>query len=215
VKRIVLFKGKTLYESNPERLTEGAFGQLLNEANRQFAKEVDQRAAFQQVTERLSTPRTRWPRRTYRLVPATVLVLTAIVATPTVALIAHRMRSAATPVLVAEDLRGFHSRPVVAPSAFAVAPPPAEPAKTPHADGNRMSTTKLSAQAANTRASADTEGQNAPPRATESPAAQPAAVSDAAAADQPSASAPGEINSAVDCLSLARRARLAARRLVF
>jgi hypothetical protein len=205
VKRIVLFKGKTLYEPNPERLTEGAFGQLLNEANRQFAKEVDQRAAFQQVTERLSTPRTRWPRRTYRLVPATVLVLTAIVATPTVALIAHRMRSAATPVLVAEDLRGFHSRPVVAPSAFAVAPPPAEPAKTPHADGNRMSTTKLSAQAANTRASADTDGQNAPPRATESPAAQPAAVSDAAAADQPSASAPGEINSAVDCLSLARR----------
>jgi tetratricopeptide (TPR) repeat protein len=208
--------GRSKHASDPERLTEGAFGRLLKDANQEFAAEVDQHAAFRRVTERLAASPGFWPRPTYWLVPATLVMLAAVVALPMIVGAVRRMRLETTPILVAEDFRGFHPKPVTVASTVAVAPPLAEPAKTARADVNRASTAKLNAPGASARASAISgDSRDVSPGVAESLDTQSAATADPSVAAGQAApaqaapaqpAAPGDIGSTTaDCLSLARR----------
>lgn len=194
---------------NPQRLVEGRFGRLLKDAHREFADELDQPAAFRRVTERLSPARRSGPRRSYWLVPATLLMLAGFVALPSITAAVRRLRSADTPVLVAEDLRGFHGRPPPTASAVTLAatPAPAEPTKTRRGDRNRASEAKLNAQAASPSGSARGDGRTAPSSVAESLDPQPTVPKpDVTAGPTPApAPEPADSGAAPDCLSFARR----------
>jgi hypothetical protein len=197
--------------SNPDRLVQGQFGHLLEDANREFAGQLDQPAAFQRVTERLSSARTDLPRRRAWPVPAVLLVLAGLVALPTVGAIMRRMRLAATPVLVAEDLRNFRAKPAIAASAVPppARPSPAEQAKMRRADDRRASGTKLNAQGASPHASPSSVRGSAPPSVAESLEPEPAVpnpgVAPGPSAVPTSAPDPADPSTASDCLSMARR----------
>jgi tetratricopeptide (TPR) repeat protein len=194
---------------NPQRLREGEHGRLLEDAQREFADELDQPAAFRRVTERLSTARAGLPRRNYWLVPAMV-VLAGAVALPAIAALVQRARLAAPPVLVAEDLRDFRAKPAAATSAvYLPATEPAGQAKTRHADGNRVSGAKLNAQGASAPASSNSDSSSAPPSVAGSLEPQSSAgpnpgVVAALTATPTPAPEPADTSTAPDCLSLAR-----------
>lgn len=61
--------------SAPPRLSEGALGRLLKQANREFAADLDQPAAFRRVNERLAASRSWLAPRPRWWVPATLLVI--------------------------------------------------------------------------------------------------------------------------------------------
>ena len=195
------------HEPDPERMTEGPFGRLLKDANREFIGEVDQRAAFQRVAERLSTSRPLWPQRAYWLVPATLLVLAGLVTLPTVAAFVRSTRSAATPSLVAEDLRGFRAKAVTVASAATAPQPLAEQTMTPRVESNRASRAKLNAQGTSTAASTGSDDQPRSRGASESLEAQspPVPERDVVGQPPPTSATASDTGTAPDCLSLARR----------
>lgn len=136
---------------NPQRLITGKLGPLLEDANREFAQSVDQKAAFQRVLARLSTSRTFWPRRSYWLVPAALVVGAAFV---TLAPVLRRARLGDPPSVIAEDLGAFHSERAIAPSSAAVASLPSEPTPQPHLEGRSAVGSKPNPQHASSLAAA-------------------------------------------------------------
>lgn len=194
------------YSSNPERLVDGPFGRLLKDANREFAGELDQPAAFQRVTERLSPSLPVSPRRGYWLAPVTLLVLAGVVALPALLVAVQRLR-AETPTLVAEDLHGFNVKVAVVTSAANEASPRIEsPLK--RAESNRASEATPNAQSSSAPAAAGSDrgplirGATQTLDPTPAPAPNPAP---SAATESPSPSP--ETSLAPDCLSLARLGR--------
>ena len=197
---------------DPAPLVQGQLGRLLKAANREFAGELDQPAAFQRVTERLSPARAGLPRRSYWLAPAVLLVLAGVIALPAVVTIARRARLAATPMLVAEDLRDFRAKSVSVASAVPLlaTSEPEEQRKTRRADGNRTSGGKLTALAASAPAAPSSDSRRLPPRVAGSLRTEPAAapnlgVTAGATAAPPPLPGPADTATAPDCLSLARR----------
>ena len=204
-------KSPSQHVPNPERLVQRRFGRLLEDANREFAGELDQPAAFQRVTERLSAANTVLPRRSSWFVAPALLVLAAVVALPTVVTLVRQMRLAATPVLVAEDLRDFHSKPASMASAapLPTISEPAEQAATRRAHGNPVPGAKLNAQGATPPAAPGNGSGSVPTGVAQSPVPEPAAVPNPGAtpptAAPASAQEPADTATAPDCLSLARQ----------
>ena len=106
---------------NPERLTEGKLGRLLKNANRDFAADLDQPAAFRRVNERLKgvrmlplSPRALW------LLPAALLGVLGVMVT-------RAAPVSDAPMLVAEDSRGYLPNAALSASAAAVAELSPEP----------------------------------------------------------------------------------------
>ncbi|HET7545406.1 MAG TPA: hypothetical protein VFK05_36315 [Polyangiaceae bacterium] len=202
-------KRQSTHVSDPERLVQGQFGRLLEDANREFASELDQPAAFKRVNERLSAERTVSPRRSSWLVAAAVLLSFAgLIALPAVVTLVHRMRLSHEPVLVAEDLRDFAKRATAQP------PPaisePAEQAKTQPAADNRPSGAKPRVQETSPSTAPGSDSGSVPPNFAESPEPQAAAAPkhgvSAAPSAQPTSEADGPDGAAApDCLSMARR----------
>lgn len=187
---------------NPERLVEGPYGRLLRDANRQFAEELDQRAAFLRVTERLSASRSFWSQRSYWLMPAAVLALAGIFILPA---LPRRARSDAGSVLVAEGPRGFRAQPAaVVASAVSSARMPFARGTAWRGEGGSASNAKLSAARASTRALPSSDSPAATLSAIE-PLEAVALPSPALTAATTAASAPADGGTAPDCLSLARR----------
>jgi hypothetical protein len=189
---------------NPARLTEGKFGRLLKDGNRQLAGELDQSAAFQRLTERLSSAhRVLGPRRVYLLLaPASLLLLVAIVVLPT---IVRRVRSGTATVLVAEDLRSYHAQPVATEAASTEASTPPAQATTLRADGRSASGTKRAAHGPSTGASVGGMSNDVPPSVARAPEPQPPPVQDPGASVGATPEPVTDVSTAPDCLSLARR----------
>ncbi|HKO46432.1 MAG TPA: hypothetical protein VJV79_01835 [Polyangiaceae bacterium] len=192
---------------NPERLVAGRFGRLLRDANREFADQVDQPAAFRRVTERLSSARGPRPARNFWLVPATLLVLAGFAALPA----AVRVGSDDdTPLVIAEDLRAFHAQPTTVASTVALAPTPSERATTRRADSRGASGANSNTQGTSAPVLANSGGQTALRGAVETREPLRAALPDVGVAGGPTA-APADTadtadtGTAPDCLSLARR----------
>ena len=197
---------------NPVRLVEGRFGRLLEDANREFVGELDQHAALLRVTERLSTSRALWPRRGFWLVPATLFLLVPLVA---LTMIVRREQVGTAPVLVAEDLRGFRTRPTNALSAMD-STAAAERKTMPRADepstklGKGTPGTKLNTSGVTSTVAASSDSLSASGSVAESVAPPPTAVPSTGIAGGPNAapstaSASADIGTAPDCLGLARR----------
>jgi hypothetical protein len=127
-----------------------------------------------------------------------------LVTLPTVAAFVRRTRSAATPILVAEDLRGFRAKAVTVASAATTLQPLAEPARVPRVESNRVSRAKLNAQGTSTPTSASSDGQPLSRSVSESLEAQSAPMPQRDLADG-SPATPSDTGAAPDCLSLARR----------
>lgn len=182
---------------NPARLVEGKLGRLLEEANREFVGELDQRAAFQRVSERLSGSRRFWPARGYWLLPAMLLTLAGVVALPAIVSAVRRVQPNDAPVMVAEDPRGFRDQPAALASALAAAPnatsTPAERAGTRHAEGKNVLGAKSNAPGVSS-ATSPTGGS-----AVSSTSATPPST---ALGVVPT---PADIGAGPDCLSLARQ----------
>jgi len=193
---------------NPELMTEGRFGTLLREGNRELAHGLDQPAAFQRLNERLSNSRSVLaPRRLYWLTPATLLLFGAVALFPQVV---RRVRSTSPPPIIAENLPR-HSVPAVTSvvaRAEAETPPAdaAQPAKprsassgkrTPHA---ALTSPAAAAPASEASLAVPSSAVSAPER--QAPQAPAAELSGNAAATPGSAP---ELSAAPDCLSLARR----------
>lgn len=97
--------------SNPQRLIEGKFGRLLRDANREFAADLDQPAAFRRVDRRLSAPRKLLlARRAFWLAPAAVVAIAGLI-------IARLGQMTDAPLVVAEDVRGYLPRASISSSA--------------------------------------------------------------------------------------------------
>ncbi|HYP77477.1 MAG TPA: tetratricopeptide repeat protein [Polyangiaceae bacterium] len=206
--RFLTPKGGRAAESlpNPERLTEGKFGRLLQDGNRELAEGLDQSAAFQRLSERMATsPAAGGGRRVYWLVPAFAVALAAFAVVPA---LVTRMRAPSGPLIVAEDLRGHREPPVA--SAVATERSPAAPAREVMrpGDGRSALSAKHSGRAPST-ASSLSEPASAvapsvdpapvPPSPTPAPAGSTPDVS--ASATPPQAA---EVSAGPDCLSLAR-----------
>lgn len=189
---------------DPERLTEGGFGPLLRDANRELAGDIDQRAAFQRLTERLSPSRRFGRGPSYWLVPATLLVLAAFVAVPT---LLYRVSPRPAPLVAAEDLRTYQPRAIAVPPAASEAAPSAAAAPAEHENGRPASSSKHPAREPSIRDSTKSGNESeSPPR---SEASAPEAQRTPVLAPAPSVEAPRapkseEVRAAPDCLSLAR-----------
>lgn len=203
---------------NPERLSHGTLGPLLREANRELGAHLDQRAAFQRLTERLSPSRPVWQRPSYLLAPATLLVFAAFAAVPTVF---HRMSPDPAPLVAAEDPRGYQQKTIaLVPSATQV-PASASPATAPPEKSSVALNTKRTSERVeapgkgeNLEGLGKAEGDSAPrsgarapepqpsPTPAPAPSAEPPRRSEAA---RPSVTEPDAVSAAPDCLSLARR----------
>jgi hypothetical protein len=183
---------------NPERLLDGKFGRLLSDANREFAAELDQPAAFRRVTERLSASRGRRRLRpSFWLVPATLLLLGAFA-------VIRLEHAGDAPLVIAEDLRGHYPTANAQESRAHDAPALSEPSTTERTQGKSTRAVKRGADAPNTLGSASAVGSSQPPKA-QALEPQPAPVGEPAA--EPPAPAPDSKDAAPapDCLSLARR----------
>lgn len=189
---------------NPERLTEGAFGPLLRDANRELAGDLDQRAAFQRLTERLSPSRPFGRGSSYWLVPATLLVLGAFAAVPS---LVYRLSPRPAPLVSAEDLRTYQPRAIAVSSAASEAPPSAATAPAQHENGRPASSPKHPAREPTIRGStkSDNESESTPRSQASAPEPQRTPVlAPAASVEAPRAPKPEEVRAAPDCLSLAR-----------
>lgn len=188
---------------NPERLIEGELGPLLEGANREFASNVNQAAAFQRVTERLSTSRMLGQRRSYWLIPATLSLLAGVV---TVSTVLRRMRSDNAPSVVAEDLHGFRIKPAVAPSTTAAAHAPTEPTMRRRAPEPSALGAKLGAQRASTPVPSNSENHLVARNVAQTAESAAARAPEPALPEPANPTAASISNSAApDCLSLARR----------
>jgi len=190
---------------NPERLIAGEFGPLLEDANRELARNVDQVAAFQRVTERLSASPLLWPRRSHWLIPATLLLVAGLVSLATVV---RRVRFGNAPSVAAEDLHGFHLKLAAPRSAVAEASAHAERAALPGAHDPSASDTALSARRARSPASAKSGTRFVLRGIAETIEPPSVAAHDDAPAASNAAPVPARSdsnNTAPDCLNLARR----------
>jgi hypothetical protein len=190
---------------HPERLTEGQFGRLLRDGNRELADGLDQSAAFQRLTERLSASRSVFDApRAYWLAPVTVLALLAFAVSPSVA---RWLRADPAVVIVAEDLHAHPDKRVASSAATAASAPSPAPAITRPADTRSAFDTRRPAHAPSTSLSS----VSAPTLPNAAQAAEPQPPSTPPPADSVAALAPtapvagSEVGAAPDCLSLARR----------
>ncbi|HYQ42031.1 MAG TPA: hypothetical protein VER11_08685 [Polyangiaceae bacterium] len=185
---------------NPERLTKGRFGPLLEEGSRELADGLDQSAAFQRLSERLSTSRAVLaPGRVYWFAPAVVLVLAAFAVLPT---IAHRMRSSPVTVIAAEDLPGHREHPLgpAAPSTESSAPPP--PRITIEPPERSASGTRHIAHAPSGSPSGTSSAL--PSVVEQAPESKPAQAPESAGSVVAVAPSVPDLAAVPDCLSLAR-----------
>ena len=190
---------------NPERLAEGPFGPLLRDGNRELADGLDQSAAFQRLTERLSNSQSAFGvRRAYWLVPATLAALAVLAVVPTVT---RRVRSRPALIIAAEELRAQPRKPITSAPVAPAASLPA-PATTRTADDRNALGTKRTMHAPSTDAPVSSASGAALPSAGKAPEAQPQPTpdpGDSAAASQPTTAEPAaDVGAAPDCLSLAR-----------
>jgi len=177
----------------------------LRDGNRELADGLDQSAAFQRLTERLSNSQSAFGvRRAYWLLPATLAALAVLVVVPTVM---RRVRSRPALIIAAEELRAQPRKPItsapVAPAASLPAPTTTRPADDRNALG-----TKRTMHAPSTDAPVSSASGAALPSAGKAPEAQPQPTpdpGDSAAASQPTTAEPAaDVGAAPDCLSLAR-----------
>lgn len=197
---------------NPERLTEGQFGHLLRDGNRELAGGLDQSAAFQRLTERLSSSQSVFgPRRASWLAPATVLVLAAFAASPA---IVRWLRSDPAVAIVAEDLRGHPDTRVAtaavsASSATSLVPATTRPTGARSAFESRRPAHAPSMGAPSTDASGSGASGLALPSAAQAVELQPPPTPDLGTSVTPPTAAAdvgaADVGAAPDCLSLARR----------
>jgi|GEM_PF-1122243 len=188
---------------NLERLTDGRFGRLLEDANREFVGELDQPAAFQRLSQRLSESHEPWRQRGHWLVPLMLLALAIFVAVPVVL---QRTRSEPGPAVVAEDLRDFR-KPSTATSALAAVSPAHPIATSTSAEHGTTRRTDNKSAKPNAPGLAASDSHIAPPGLVETSEPPPATVPAPDVGAVPSAAitaAPSETSSAPDCLSLAR-----------
>jgi hypothetical protein len=191
---------------NPERLLDGKFGRLLSDANREFAAELDQPAAFRRVTERLSDSRTRRRlTRTFWLVPATLLVLGAFA-------VIRLKHAGDAPVMIAEDLRGHYPAPKAEESRAHEAAALGQPSTTERTQSKSARAVKRGADAPSSPGSASAIGssqaqkaQALEPQPAQALEPQPAPLADVATDPPAPAPEPKDAAPAPDCLSLARR----------
>jgi hypothetical protein len=187
-------------DRDPERLIDGKFGNLLREANREFATELDQPAAFRRVTERLAASRKQREPWAW-LLPATLFAIAAIAA---VIVIARPWRSDPAPELVAERARGYYA----SRKADASAAPSTAPLRS---DELPIRTTDSKNTARSTKRSADPTSSRAPASVKPEPEVSakplelpPEPPSTLRVATEPARSV-DEGAKAPDCLSLARQ----------
>lgn len=188
-------------EPNPERLLAGKFGRLLKDANRQFAADLDQPAAFRRVNARLSA-QPKWALSRHMLwwsAPAALL--------GAAALLGVRLTQVNdAPVLVAEDLRGYRPKPgstasVTPPANLAVEP--GTPRASVRSALQRGKPRTEVASTASAAAAISSAASAAPPAVAAEP---PVASNVNVAEDAKRAAAHAEAEAAAgpDCLSLAR-----------
>jgi len=188
---------------NLERLTDGRFGRLLEDANREFVGELDQPAAFQRLSQRLSESREPWRQRGHWLVPSLLLALAIFVAVP---VLLQRTRSEPGPAVVAEDLRDFR-KPASATSTLAAGSPAHPIATSASAEHSTTRRTDNKSAKPSAPALAASDSHLAPPGVPETSEPPPAMAPAPDIGAVPSAAltaAPSETSSAPDCLSLAR-----------
>jgi len=190
---------------NPERLTEGKFGRLLRDGNRELADGLDQAAAFRRLTQRMSTSHASvGQRRVHWVAPATVITLAVFAVLPAVV---RRMRSTPTAPIAAEDLRGHHEERV---ANTAVLPEASTQRPTRAADGRSASAAKRTAHGPSMGTSVNGMTGPVPPSVAPTSEPQPPATLDpgvaVGATPAPATAAPvSDVGTAPDCLSLARR----------
>jgi len=186
--------------ANPERLTEGQWGPLLKEGNRELAVGLDQPAAFRRLSECMPSSRAVLaPWHAYWLAPAAVLALVAFAVLPTVV---RRVRSGNATIIVAESLRGRPEKPGDAggtrsnPSA-----PPTGTAAPQRTDSRSASGAKHSAHGPSASVSSISASPPIVEQARQAlPTPAPAGSRDAAPAQTPAS----DVATTPDCLSLAR-----------
>jgi len=183
----------------PERLIDGKLGELLRQANREFAAELDEPAAFRRVTARLKASRKR--RLPWGMPWPVVAAPVALSVAAAVLVLAPRWKPDAAPELVAEDWRGYQAKlhATAAASSSTAAPPSEQPPAR-------------RAEAKNAGRAAKPSAAPPPSRASANAAPEPASVtkpSELEAKPEPRVgSEPARAVEAVntpDCLSLARQ----------
>ena len=193
---------------NPERLTEGQFGRLLRDGNRELADGLNQSAAFQRLTERLSTSHSVFgTRRAYWLAPAAPLVLAALAALALSPTVARWVRSDPAVVIVAEDLRGHPDKRIATTAASSEGSTTLPgPAIARPGDARSALDTKRAAHGPSTSASVSATSAPELPSAATAAEPQLAPTPDPAGSVAiPDPSTPADVGTAPDCLSLARR----------
>jgi hypothetical protein len=187
-------------EPNPERLLAGKLGRLLKDANRQFASDLDQPAAFRRVNARLAADR-KWTlsRRVVWLAPAALLGLFALVG-------ARWAQVNDAPVVMAEDFRGYRPKASPTGSGAPLSSQVVERA-TPRSSVRGSSVrTKARADSASTSAASVVPSAAAAAAAPSLSAAPRVAVTAGGDVAQTAAAAEADAGAGAgpDCLSLAR-----------
>jgi hypothetical protein len=184
----------------PERLIDGELGELLRQANREFAAELDEPAAFRRVTARLNASRTR--RLPWGMPWPVVAAPVALAAAAAVFVLAPRWKApAAAPELVAEDWRGYRAKPdATAVASSSTVAPPSEQTPVRRAEAkNAGRAAKPSAEPPPSRPSANA----APEPASETKPSDLEAKPELRVGSHPTRAV--EAVNAPDCLSLARQ----------
>jgi len=194
---------------NPERLTEGKFGRLLKDGNRELADGLDQSAAFRRLTQRMSMSHVGvGSRHGYWLAPATGIALAVFAVLPAVV---RRMHSRPATLIAAEGLRGHQEERVASTAALPEGSAPrTAPQTTRPTDGRSASAVKRNGHGPNPGASVAGTSSPVLPRAVPAPEPQPPGTpepSDSVTANPALANAApaSDVGAAPDCLSLARR----------
>ena len=189
-------------DRDPERLIEGKLGGLLREANREFAAELDQPAAFRRVTERLAASRKyRLPWGVPWLLPATPLAIAAMAA---VFVLTPKWKSDAAPELVAESPRAYFAKPDAGASAAASADavrsnvPEVRDAESKNAAPSTKRSPELTSARASAKVERTPEASARPNELQPDPAPAPVLATEPGRQMDESGKAP-------DCLSLARQ----------
>jgi len=186
---------------NPERLMNGKHGRLLKQANREFAANLDQPAAFHRVNQRLAAARYfSFSRPSLWLVPAALALA---------GLVAMRVASVTeAPLLVAaEQVRGFSPKASPPASVGETREPIPDSKVSPDARSSSPRSKRLS-EVASASPSASAMIAAAPHQSHDAPAsAAPLPAPPGASSSAPEASVaadPPPTAAGPDCLSLAR-----------
>lgn len=187
---------------NPERLTEGEFGCLLKDGNRELADGLDQSAAFQRLTERLSTSRADLAaRRAYWAAPVALAAFAVFAVLPA---IVRKVRPTPVPLIAAEELHGYAAKSLVPRPAATVAPTP-RPAQvaTRGADETSATGSKRTVHTPSVGPATSAVSSPVPPNVAQLPEPQPLPTPSAGGSAESKPAA--DVSATPDCLSLARR----------